>query len=66
MAMENKIYVVREVAKIFGITEGRVCQLCRACDIGQKVGRDWLLTEADLERLEAAPGTRFSRILKKT
>ena len=65
MAIENKIYSAREAAELFGITEGRIRQLCRAHGIGQKIARDWLLTELDLERLESAPETRFSRNSKK-
>jgi hypothetical protein len=66
MTIDSKIYSVREAADLFGITEGRIRQLCRAFEIGRKIGRDWLLTEADIHRLESAPGTRFSKISEKS
>lgn len=44
----------QEAAEILGLTEGRIRQICRwsrekGPHIGNKIGRDWFLTEADIE-----------------
>jgi hypothetical protein len=57
----ENIYSASDAAKLFGITEGRVCQLCRWEKIGRKFAGGWLLTDNDLDQLEKLPGVRFSR-----
>lgn len=50
----KKEYTAREAAEIFGCTEGRICQICRWNDIGEKWGYAWRLTKADLKRISKA------------
>lgn len=40
-----------DAAEILELTPGRIRQICRWSDgkIGRKIGRDWFLTDADLE-----------------
>ena len=50
--VREKIYSVPEAAEILSLTEGRVRQLCRWNAIGVKVGRDWVLSTEDIEKLK--------------
>ena len=44
--MEIKLYTVKEVAGILGITPLHTRRLCKKGIIkGQKVGRDWIITD---------------------
>lgn len=47
----------REVAERIGRNESRVCQLLRSGELkGQKVGRDWFVSEAEVDRyLQSRP-----------
>ncbi len=47
----EKLYNCKEAAEILELTDGRVRQVCRWNEIGIKVGRDWLLTAKDLDKL---------------
>jgi hypothetical protein len=49
--LKEKLYNCKEAAEILGLTDGRIRQICRWNSIGSKIGRDWLLTEKDLEKL---------------
>lgn len=51
--LKEKLYNCKEAADILGLTDGRIRQICRWNSIGQKVGRDWLLTAKDLEILRS-------------
>lgn len=50
MAMERPLTVL-QVASTLGITDGAVRLLCLKHGIGIKLGRDRLLSDADLKRL---------------
>ena len=53
------IHTIKDVAKLFERTETRIRQICLANEnIGSKHGRDWLLTDADIERIRAIPDLR--------
>jgi hypothetical protein len=52
--MKNKLYTSAEAAEILGLSESRICQVCRWNSIGTKLGRDWVLTDADLKKLRVA------------
>jgi excisionase family DNA binding protein len=43
------ILTVPQVAKELGITENTVRQYCQAGRLGQKIGRQWLITRHELE-----------------
>lgn len=59
MPVIDRFYSTKEAASILGLTEGRICQLCRWNEgIGTKFGRDWILTEADLEKIRNLPDGR--------
>ena len=49
--IKEKIYTAQEAAEILELTDGRVRQVCRWNQIGKKMGRDWILSENDLEKL---------------
>ena len=49
--IKEKIYTVAEAAEILALTEGRVRQLCRWNSIGVKLGRDWVLSDEDVQKL---------------
>jgi len=49
----QKLYSTSEAAAILELTEGRICQVCRWNSIGTKVGRDWILTAKDLQKLRS-------------
>ena len=51
--LKEKLYSCQEAAGILELTDGRVRQICRWNEIGTKVGRDWLLTEKDLQKLRS-------------
>lgn len=54
-SLTANLYSAREAGEKLKVTEGRVRQICRwseeqiGVQIGQKIGRDWFLTESDLE-----------------
>ncbi len=51
MSTMTNLHSTHEAAEILNLTHGRICQICRWSDgkIGKKIGRDWFLTDADLE-----------------
>ena len=59
MATTNLFLTCQEAATQLGVTDARVRQLCIAKqNIGQKHGRAWILTEADLVRIRNLPEFR--------
>lgn len=59
MATTEQVYTCQEAANKLGISDARVRQLCIEHDnIGRKHGRFWLLTEADIERIQNLPDNR--------
>ena len=53
--METKLLTTTEAAAVLGISEIRVRQLCQDGRLGQKIGRDWLFTQAELDEFLATP-----------
>jgi len=53
---EQKLYSIAEVAKITGKAVVTVRMLVRSHNLGKKVGRDWVLTDDDIEKLRNIPG----------
>jgi hypothetical protein len=51
--LKEKLYSSKEAAEILGLTDGRIRQICRWNSIGTKLGRDWLLTEKELNKLRS-------------
>lgn len=54
MSTMQSLHSSQEAAGILDLTEGRIRQICRWSRekgplIGQKIGRDWFLSESDLE-----------------
>jgi hypothetical protein len=47
----QKLYNAAEAAEILSLCDSRIRQICRWNAIGTKVGRDWILTEADISKL---------------
>lgn len=67
MATVQEIYTSIEAAKLLGVSDAYVRQLCIDNEkIGRKHGKMWLLTEADIERIRGLPtfgtGPRFRKI----
>ncbi len=50
--IQQKLYTCQEAAEILELTDGRIRQICRWNSIGEKRGRDWLLSEKDLQKLQ--------------
>jgi len=55
-AEENLLLTTAQAADILGISEQRVRQLCAEGRMGQRVGRDWVITADDIERNRERPG----------
>jgi len=51
-------YTTREAAAALGVSPRRVRQAVSRNGIGEKRGRDWMLTEADVEYLRSRLGQR--------
>lgn len=51
-------FSVQQVAKQLGLTDGRIRQICREYEIGVLLGRDRVLTEADVNRIKNLPDRR--------
>lgn len=51
MATATNLHSSYDAAAALDLTHGRICQICRWSKgkIGKKLGRDWFLTDADLE-----------------
>lgn len=59
MATTQELFTAQEAAKRLGVTDARVRQLCAAHEsIGKKHGFAWLLTEADILRIQQLPEFR--------
>ncbi len=63
MATAQQWLTVNDAAESLGVTDGRVRQILREQNdfgnsIGMKVGRDWLLSESDVERIRVLPDKR--------
>lgn len=50
----DAIFTVKQAAEKFGVVDSYIRRVCIEHDIGKKVGRDRLLTEADLDSLKMA------------
>mgnify|MGYP000882152541 FL=1 len=47
----SPLYTTQQAADALGLTTGRVRQIARSLRIGQRIGRDWVFTEDDIERI---------------
>jgi len=47
---------VADAAEQLGIKERRMQVLIREHNLGRRIGRDWVLTPADVERVRSRPG----------
>jgi hypothetical protein len=61
--MTENFYDIKTAAELAGRSPGTVRQLARARGIGKRMGRDWVFTDADIERLRAIP--KPERLIKK-
>ena len=50
-------HTVKTAAQKFGLDGSQIRRLCVSLEVGEKIGRDWLLSDADFERIarEFAP-----------
>lgn len=59
MASTQEFYTAQEAGARLGVTDARIRQLCSEYEnIGKKHGFAWLLTEADLLRIQQLPEFR--------
>lgn len=63
MSTLQEWFTVNDAAESLGITGGRVRQILKEQNdsgnkIGMKAGRDWLLSESDVERIRVLPDKR--------
>ena len=56
MSTPTKLLTTREAATLLNVSVRRITQFCKSGRLrGQKVGRDWLLTQADVSRFRRIP-----------
>jgi hypothetical protein len=53
IASMTNLKTVQQVAELLELTPGRIRQICLRHDIGTRLGRDRLLTPADVRRVKA-------------
>lgn len=53
--MTEKLYSTAEAAAATGKAVQTIRQLAKSHSIGQRIGRDWVFTQDDIERLKAVP-----------
>lgn len=53
--MTGPLATTARVAVLLGLSRRQVQHLCRTRGLGRKVGRDWLLTAAEVEALRERP-----------
>jgi hypothetical protein len=59
MATLQPFYTSKEAGERLGVTDARIRQLCIEYEnIGKKHGNAWILTEADLLKIQALPEFR--------
>jgi len=59
MSTAQQFYTTKEAAEVLGYTDAHIRQICIDNEnIGKKHGFAWLLTEADLVRIENLPDRR--------
>lgn len=59
MATAQEVYTTTQAAEILQMTDTRVRQLCISHEnIGKKHGHVWMLTEADIVRIQNLPDLR--------
>lgn len=60
-AMQDGYLTTTEAAKILGVTQGLVRRWCGQGRLGKRVGRDWILSVAEVKRFAKSgrlrPGT---------
>ena len=61
MATMTKLLTVKEAADAIGISDGYMRKICIDHNIGQKLGRDRFLTQADLKQIRALPKSNLGR-----
>ncbi len=49
---------VKKVAKELGVSENRVREFCQEGRLGEKVGRQWIITRDELEAFKLIPRRR--------
>lgn len=59
MTLQYETFTSKESAKILGVTDARVRQLCIAYEnIGKKHGNAWILSSDDIAKIRALPEFR--------
>ena len=53
--MVEELLTVQQVAKELNRSEKRVREYCREGRLGQKIGRQWVITRAELEAFKKIP-----------
>jgi hypothetical protein len=48
-------HTVKTAAQKFGLDGSQIRRLCVSLEVGEKIGRDWLLSDADFERIARRP-----------
>jgi hypothetical protein len=49
--MDKRDYTARDVAATLGIDDSQVRRMAARLEVGHKVGRAWVFTDQDIERL---------------
>jgi excisionase family DNA binding protein len=54
----DKFYNTKEAATLLGLSPVHVRTLCEQGRLGSKVGRDWIITQEELDAFERRPRGR--------
>ncbi len=54
--MGDKLYDTKAAGELIGKRPVTVRAMALKNNIGQRIGRDWIFTDADIDRLKALPG----------
>lgn len=54
----QQLFSVQQAARKLGVTDSRVRQICREHEIGVLLGRDRVLTNEDIDKIENLPDRR--------
>lgn len=51
----TRYFTTAEAAEVLGLTQSRVVKLCQAERLGRKIGRNWAISQAQLDKFAAIP-----------
>lgn len=58
MSVVGKVLTIKKAAAVLDLSVSHICRLCRANSIGEKVGRDRMLSHSDVEAIAKLKSTK--------